>query len=110
MKADITFANVAFSNILSGQFMRVRLGEQFEVLLQDVGAAPIQWATTNDPALEVRLPPGEPLAVVKTTSAGTSEIQVQNVSDRKVVMYLTVEVFDVQAASLNVSAGTPELK
>ena len=110
MKADITFANVAFEAIGSGQRIRVRKGETFAVNLLEVGETPIQWATTNDPVLKVLLAADNLGAVVDATAIGTSEVQIQNFNDRSVAMYLTIEVFDNTAASLNISAGSPELK
>ncbi len=112
MNADILLRNVEFFGAGSGQRIRVNLREEvnvFSVQLNDyLENQPPQWATTNDPALDVE---AVNTNVVKVTprKVGTSEIQVQ--VNRDVRFYLTVEVFDPQEATdLGLAAGIPEKK
>ena len=105
MNADILLKNVEFYAAPSGQRIRVLVGEEFTVNLN--GASDdIVWATTQDPVLT--LVNVGPKATVKADAVGNSEIQIQR--NRQVDMYISVEVFSLEAASLGLASGSPEPK
>ena len=105
MNADIIFGNVEFYGAPSGQRIRVKVGEGFDVNLNDAPEG-IVWATTSDPVLTLN--DVGFMAKVRADAVGMSEIQVQ--VNRAVVMYIAVEVYSLEAASLGIKAGQPEPK
>lgn len=109
MNADIILRNFEFFGAQTGQRIRVNLSEPVNVFTVQLNESTgdIQWATTNDPALDVEAV-NPNLVKVTPRKVGTSEIQVQ--VNRDVRFYLTVEVFDQEATSLGLQAGSPEQK
>ena len=97
MVARLTFPNVDFVQG-SGQKVRVALGEKFGVALEQVpdGAA-LSWATVADPVTDLREATDKASANVEATAVGKGEIQIQG-SDREVVFYLEVEVYNAAEA------------
>jgi hypothetical protein len=108
MLADITLANVAFEGIASGQRIRVRNGEKFIVRMNDVAPEAVEWASSaRDKVLD--LDEGEELLLtVKASTVGNSKVFILDYALTS-VFHIDVEVYDT-AASLNISAGAPELK
>lgn len=104
MKADIFFPNVEVYDTPDGQTLRVRVGEQFRVVLKEVGDGVIQWATTKDPVL--KLDDNGEFAVVIAERVGSSEVQIQR--ERAVVHYITIDVYGTEAQGFNVPAPTVE--
>lgn len=105
MTADILFPNAEFYAAPSGQRLRVKIGEVFAIVLNDAPEG-IAWATTADPIL--RVVESGSTSEVHADALGSSEIQVQ--VNRSVVMHIAVEVYSMEAASLGLAAGSPELK
>lgn len=105
MKANLTFPNV---RVYAVERFDVRLGEGFGIALEDA-PADVRWFANNDAVLALSVDGGGASAVVKATAKGQCEIQLQG-PDRQVLLVLNAEVFDTQAAGLNISAGAPELK
>ena len=105
MKANIRFPNVRAYAV---ERFDVRLGEAFGIELEDA-PADVRWFANNDAVLALSVEEGGAAAVVKANAKGMCEIQLQG-PDRQVLLVLSAEVFDTQAAGLNISAGAPELK
>lgn len=111
MEANIIFDNVKAYNVTK---FDVLLNESFAVELINL-TQPIQdirWFSDNDPVLSIEvLKDDQGLATkanIKATKKGVSEIQLQANND--VVKTLYIEVYDVIATALNVTASEPVLK
>jgi len=105
MEANFIFPNVKAFNIEKAD---VLLGETFRVEL--VGSEPytLMWFSNNDAVLKVSVEQESNSAVIEATSDGDSEIRLFN--GDQLVKRLSISVFSVEAASLNLKAGKPELK
>lgn len=105
MKAHITFPNVRAYAV---ERFDVRFGEAFSVDLEEAPGQ-VRWFSDNDAVLSIAVEDGGGRAIIKATAKGKCEIQLQG-EGRQVLLTLSAEVYDTQAASLNISAGSPELK
>lgn len=103
MKTNIIFDNVKAYDVFK---FDVRLGETFVIEIVE-SENEVKWFSDNDPVLSLNV--NSLSATVKATSVGKSEIQLQSQDGIK-LKTLYVEVYDMIATSLNISAGTPELK
>ena len=106
MNADIILSNFEVYGTPSGQRVRVRLGDSFRVILNDVGDEPIVWATVNDAVLKVA--DAIDVAEVVAEAVGAAEVQIQR--NRQVVHYITVEVFGTEAQGFIVHGSVVEPK
>jgi hypothetical protein len=105
MNADLFFDEVEFFAAPSGQKIGVKMGTHFRVRFNDAPEGAVLATAGNDPVLSVT----EGLIVaVSADKVGFSEIQLQ--LERAVVFYISVEVFDKEAVSLNPTASEPEFK
>ena len=104
MEANIIFDNVTAYDIVKWD---VRLGETFKVELVNVPGV-IRWFTDSDPVLALSVEDNGSSAVIKATTKGDSEIQLQH--NNGVVKTLKVNVYDNVAVALNTTVSTPVLK
>ena len=104
-KANIKLPNVRVYDV---KRFDLRLGEKAVVELE--GSGPIaDWFANRDQVLKLEVAEDLKSATITATGKGKSEVQIQK-PDRVSDLILAVEVFNEVAASLNPSAGTPELK
>lgn len=96
MHALITFNNVAFQQNDTWT-VRVKLGEEFGMHLENAGEEPLQWTTSKDPVLDVS---ELDATTVKVTALkkGTSRVLLLNAQDNA-VFRLQFDVFDPEEAA-----------
>jgi len=109
MQANIIFDNVKVYDVNK---FDVRLGETFTVELLNTPGV-VRWFSDSDPVLAIDVKENEQdpqtsIAVIKATSKGKSEIQLQ--VNNSIVKTLYIEVYDVQATQLNFIQGKTILK
>ncbi len=103
MIANLILDNVKAYNIKK---FDIRLGETCKVELIDA-SSDIRWYSNNDEVLSIKVIDGN--AIIKALTKGESEIQIQ-LESGAVVNKISVSVYDVVAASLNLTSGPSELK
>lgn len=103
MTADILHPHIEFFGAPSGQRIRVLLGDNFHVAINDAPEG-FAWGTTNDPSLEV-LDNGN-VAVCTASKVGNSELQIQH--DHTIPFFISVEVFSNEAATLGISGSVSQ--
>jgi hypothetical protein len=104
MEANIIFDNVTAYDVVK---FDVRLGESFKIELVNVPGV-IRWFTDADPVLALSVEENGSSALVKATSKGDSEIQLQH--NNGVVKTLKVNVYDNVAVALNTTVSAPVFK
>jgi hypothetical protein len=111
MEANIIFDNVKAYNVTK---FDVLLNESFAIELVNLieTAQDVRWFSDNDPVLSIEVQKDDQglgtKANIKATKKGVSEIQLQ--VNKNTVKTLFIEVYDVIATALNISASEPVLK
>jgi sugar diacid utilization regulator len=100
-------ANLILENVKAYDIDKfdIRMGETCRIELIDA-TAPIDWFSNNDQVLSIDVATNS--AIVQANVKGVCKIQLQ--SEGVILKTIDVDVYDNIAASLNIQAGTPELK
>ena len=102
MKVDLRLSNAEVYDVTR---FRVLVGEAFTLVADASG----RWFTDNDPALAVRVTPAGDRADVTADAPGDVQIRIFGDGDAE-AKRLFVEVYTLEAATLGLRAGEPELK